>query len=210
MRGRHHAICGAAVAAPAMLYLTHGSIGAVVVGVPIATLGAMLPDIDTRRFPLQGEVWRGWKRLAKAARARGALGMPFALAAIAVGALMAGFLGALSWLVRRVVSHRGFTHTIFCTAIIGIAATWASLRLLGSVVPGIALAIGYASHLVTDAMTYRGVDAFEPLIPLTIHVLPPGLRFGNGGVREGVAVFTIVVASILGIATAYARFGPRL
>jgi len=210
MRGRHHAICGAAVAAPAILYLTRGSIGAVAIGVPVATLGAMLPDIDTRRFPLQGEVWRGWKRLAKTARARGVLGMPFALAAIVVGAIMAGFLGALSWLVRRVVSHRGFTHTIFCTAIIGLAATWASLRLVGSPVPGIALTIGYASHLITDAMTYRGVDAFEPLIPLTIHVLPPGLRFGNGGVREGIAVFTIVVAAILGIATAYARFGPRL
>ncbi len=210
MRGRHHAICGAAVAAPAMLYLTHGSIGAVAVGVPIATLGAMLPDIDTRQFPLQGEVWRGWKRLAKTARARGVLGMPFALAAIIVGAIMAGALGALSWLVRRVVSHRGFTHTIFCTAIIGLAATWASMRLVGSLAPGIALTVGYASHLITDAMTYRGVDAFEPLIPLTIHLLPPGLRFGNGGIREGIAVFTIVVAAILGIATAYARFGPRL
>jgi membrane-bound metal-dependent hydrolase YbcI (DUF457 family) len=210
MRGRHHAICGAAVAAPALLYLTRGSIGAVVIGVPIATLGAMLPDIDTRRFPLQGEVWRAWKRLAKTARARGPLGMPFALAAILVGALMAGALGTLSWLVRRVVSHRGFTHTIFCAAIIGLAATWASLRLVGSWVPGVALVIGYASHLVTDAMTYRGVDAFEPLIPLTVHLLPPGLRFGNGGVREGIAVFTIVVAAILGIATAYARFGPRL
>jgi membrane-bound metal-dependent hydrolase YbcI (DUF457 family) len=210
MRGRHHAICGAAVAAPALLYLTQGSIGAVVVGVPIATLGAMLPDIDTRRFPLQGEVWRGWKRLAKTARARGPLGMPFALAAIIVGALMAGALSALSWLVRRVVSHRGFTHTIFCTAIIGLVATWASVRLVGSWVPGIALVIGYASHLITDAMTYRGVDVFEPLIPVTVHLLPPGLRFGNGGVREGIAVFTIVVAAILGIATAYARFGPRL
>jgi len=210
MRGRYHAICGAAVAAPAMLYLTHGSIGAVAVGVPIATLGAMLPDIDTRQFPLQGEVWRGWKRLAKTARARGVLGMPFALAAIIVGAIMAGALGALSWLVRRVVSHRGFTHTIFCTAIIGLAATWASMRLVGSLAPGIALTVGYASHLITDAMTYRGVDAFEPLIPLTIHLLPPGLRFGNGGIREGIAVFTIVVAAILGIATAYARFGPRL
>jgi membrane-bound metal-dependent hydrolase YbcI (DUF457 family) len=210
MRGRHHAICGAAIAAPAILYLTQGSIGAVVVGVPIATLGAMLPDIDTRQFPLQGEVWRGWKRLAKTAQSRGVLGMPFALAAIIVGAVMAGFLGTLSWLVRRVVSHRGFTHTVFCTALIGLAATWGSLRLVGSWVPGIALTIGYASHLVTDAMTYRGIDPFQPLVPFTIHVLPPGLRFGNGGVREGVAVFTIVVAAILGIATAYARFGPRL
>ena len=64
MRGRHHAICGAAIAAPALLYLTKGSIGAVIAGVPIATLGAMLPDIDAQRFPLQGEVWRGWKRRA--------------------------------------------------------------------------------------------------------------------------------------------------
>ncbi len=210
MRGRHHAICGAAVAAPTILYLTQGSIGAVIVSVPIATLGSMLPDIDTRHFPLQGEVWRGWKRLAKTARERGVLGMPFALAALLVGLVMAGCLGALSWLVRRVVAHRGFTHTIFCAAIIGIIATWASLRLVGSWVPGVALAIGYASHLVTDAMTYRGVDPFRPLTSFTIHVLPPGLRFGNGGVREGIAVFTIVVAAILGIATAYARFGPRL
>lgn len=210
MRGRHHAICGAAIAAPALLYLTHGSIGAVIVGVPIATLGAMLPDIDTQRFPLQGEVWRGWKRLAKTTYARGPIGMPFALAAIVVGAIMAGILGALSWLVRRVVSHRGFTHTLFCAAIIGAAATWASLRLVGSWVPGIALAIGYASHLATDAMTYRGVDPLAPIIPLTVHVLPPGLRFGNGGVREGIAVFTIVVGAIIGIALAYARFGPHL
>lgn len=210
MRGRHHAICGAAIAAPAILYLTKGSIGAVVVGVPIATLGAMLPDIDAQRFPLQGEVWRGWKRLAKTAWARGPFGAPFALAAIVVGGIMAGFLGALSWLVRRVVSHRGFTHTVFCAALIGLTATWVSLRLVGSWVPGVALAIGYVSHLATDAMTYRGVDPLRPVVPFTVHLLPPGLRFGNGGVREGIAVFTIVVAAILAIATAYARFGPRL
>ena len=76
--------------------------------------------------------------------------------------------------------------------------------------PGIALAIGYASHLVTDAMTYRGVDPLAPIVPVTVHVLPPGLRFGNGGVREGIAVFTIVVGAIIGIALAYARFGPHL
>lgn len=210
MRGRHHAICGAAIAAPAILYLTRGSLGAVAVGVPLATLGAMLPDIDTRRFPLQGEVWRGWKRLAKTAWARGPFGAPFALAAVIVGGIMAGLLGGLSWLVRRVVSHRGFTHTVFCTALIGLAATWASFHLVGSWVPGVALTIGYASHLATDAMTYRGVDPFRPVIPLTVHLLPPGLRFGNGGVRESMAVFVIVIACIVGIATAYARFGPRL
>lgn len=210
MRGRHHAICGAAVSAPALLYLTHGSIGAVIVGVPIATLGAMLPDIDAQRFALQGEVWRGWKRLAKTAWARGPFGAPFALAAIIVGTIMAGLLGAVSWLVRRVVSHRGFTHTVLCTALIGFGATWMSMRLVGSWVPGIALAIGYASHLFTDGMTYRGIDPFEPFIPITVHVLPPGLRFGNGGVREGIAVLTIVICSIVFVATAYARFGPRL
>src|SRR5436305_14774085 len=128
MRGRHHAICGAAIAAPAILYLTKGSIGAMAIGVPIATLGAMLPDIDAQRFPLQGEVWRGWKRLANAAWARGPFGAPFALAAMIVGGIMTGFLGAISWLVRRVVSHRGFTHTLFCAALVGLAATWASLR----------------------------------------------------------------------------------
>ena len=209
MRGRHHAVCGAAIAAPVLLYLTRGSLGAVVVGVPVATLGAMLPDIDAQRFPLQGEVWRGWKRLARTAWARGPFGAPFALAALVVGGILAGTLGALSWLVRRVVSHRGFTHTIVCAAIIGALGVWAGERLLGSWVPGVALAVGYLSHLVTDAMTYRGVDMLWPM-PLTIHVLPPGLRFSNGGVRETLAVCTVVVASVLAFAIAWAQFGPRL
>ncbi len=209
MRGRHHAVCGAAIAAPVLLSLTHGSLGAVVVGVPIATLGAMLPDIDARRFPLQGEVWRGWKRLAKTAWARGPFGAPFALAAIVVGAILAGTLGALSWLVRRVVSHRGFTHTIVCAALIGALCVWAGERLLGSWLPGAALAVGYLSHLVTDAMTYRGVDMLWP-VPLTVHVLPPGLRFGNGGVRESLAVCAVVAASFLAFAMAWAQFAPHL
>jgi membrane-bound metal-dependent hydrolase YbcI (DUF457 family) len=209
MRGRHHAVCGAAIAAPVLLYLTRGSLGAVVIGVPVATLGAMLPDIDAQRFPLQGEVWRGWKRLARTAWARGPFGAPFALAAIVVGGILTGTLGVLSWLVRRVVSHRGFTHTIVCAAIIGALGVWTGERLIGSWVPGVALAVGYLSHLVTDAMTYRGVDMLWP-VPLTIHVLPPGLRFSNGGVRETLAVCTVVVASFLAFAIAWAQFGPRL
>lgn len=209
MRGRHHAVCGAAVAAPALLYLTRGSLGAVAVGVPLAALGAMLPDIDARRFPLQGEVWRGWKRLARAAWARGALGAPFALAAVIVGGVMAGALGTLSWLVRRVVAHRGFTHTLVCAALIGALGIWGGQRLLGTWVPGAALVIGYLSHLLTDAMTYRGVAMLWP-VPLTVHILPPGVRFGNGGVRETVAVLAVVTAAVLAFAMAFAQFGPRL
>jgi membrane-bound metal-dependent hydrolase YbcI (DUF457 family) len=209
MRGRHHAVCGAAIAAPVLLYLTQGSIGAVVVGVPVAALGAMLPDIDARRFALQGEIWRGWKRLARTAWARGPFGAPFALAAIVTGGIIAGLLGTLSWLVRRVVSHRGFTHTFICAALIGLLSLWAGERLIGSWVPGAALVVGYLSHLVTDAMTYRGVDMLWP-VPVTIHVLPPGLRFGNGGVRESLAVCAVVVGAFLAFAMAWAQFGPRL
>jgi membrane-bound metal-dependent hydrolase YbcI (DUF457 family) len=209
MRGRHHAVCGAALAAPVLLSLTQGSLTAVIIGVPMATLGAMLPDIDARHFPLQGEIWRGWKRLARTAWARGPFGAPFALAAIIVGGIITGFLGTISWLVRRVVSHRGFTHTIICAAILGALCVWAGERLIGSWVPGVALAVGYLSHLVTDAMTYRGVDMLWP-VPVTIHVLPRGLRFGNGGVRESLAVCAVVIASFLAFAMAWSRFGPRL
>lgn len=209
MRGRHHAVCGATIAAPVLLSLTQGSLGAVAVGVPLAALGAMLPDIDARRFPLQGEVWRGWKRLAHAAWSRGVLGAPFALAALIVGGVMAGVLGTLSWLVRRVVSHRGFTHTLICAAIIGALSVWGGQRLFGAWVPGAALAIGYLSHLLTDAMTYRGVEILWP-VPLTIHILPPGMRFSNGGVRETIAVLVVVAGAFLAFAMVFAQFGPRL
>jgi len=210
MQGRHHAICGAVIAAPALLYLTGGSIGAVLIGVPIATIGALLPDMDTRHFALQSEIWRGWKHVAHIARARGLWGEPFALAAYFVGAIIAGTLGTVSWVLRRFVSHRGATHTLACAAVIGLLAVWGSVRLFDSPVPGIALLIGYLSHLVTDAMTIRGVDLFSPLVPLTVHVLPPGLRFRNGGTMEMIAVCTVIFGAAFAAFTAFAHFGTHL
>jgi len=210
MQGRHHALCGAAIAAPALLYLTGGSIGAAMIGVPIATVGALLPDIDTRYFALQSEIWRGWKRIAHAARSRGLWGEPFALAAYFVGAIMAGTLGSVSWLLRRFVSHRGATHTLTCAALVGLFAVWGSLRLFDTPVPGLALVVGYVSHLVTDAMTIRGVDLFNPFIPLTVHVLPPGLRFRNGGTMEMLAVCFVILGAAFAAFTALVRFGPHL
>lgn len=210
MQGRHHALCGAAIAAPALLYLTGGSVGAVLIGIPIATVGALLPDMDTRHFALQSEIWRGWKRAALIAQRRGMWGTPFALAAYLVGAIMAGTLGTMSWLLRRFVSHRGATHTLVCAAVVGLLAGWGSLRLFDTPVPGLALVIGYLSHLVTDAMTIRGVDLFSPFIPLTVHVLPPGLRFRNGGTMETLAVCTVVLGAAFAAFVAFARYGPHL
>lgn len=210
MQGKNHAVCGAAIAVPALFALTGGSLGAVAVGVPIAIVGALLPDIDTRHFALRGGIWRGWQRVAKAARTFGLWGEPFALAALLVGIVMAGTLGTVSWVLRRFVSHRGFTHTLLCTALVGSLALWGSTAAFASWVPGAALTVGYLSHLFTDAMTMRGVELFGPVVPVAVHLLPPGVRFRNGTAMEAVAVFAVLLASVSAFALASLRLGVRL
>lgn len=210
MQGKHHAVCGAAVAVPALFALTGGSIGAVLVAVPIATVGALLPDMDTRHFALRSEIWRAWNHVAKACRRFGLWGEPFALAALFVGVVMAGTLGVVSWVLRRFVSHRGFTHTLLCTAIVSGLAVWGSVNLFDSWVPGVALAVGYLSHLLTDAMTMRGVELFGPFVPVAMHLLPRGVRFRNGTAAEFIAVCTVVVGAGCACAFAYAQVGARL
>ncbi len=203
MTGQHHAICGAALSAPAMLALAHGSVGAVLVTLPIAAVAAMLPDVDTRNFPLRGQIYRFWERFAKAARRRGIWGEPFALAAFVVGFVMGGLIGGVSWVIRRFVKHRGATHTFLCAAIIGTAAVWASMAWFASWVPGAALAIGYVSHLLTDALTLRGVELLDPVSQITFHLLPRPLRFATGSGGESVAVLLILVGALFGFAAVY-------
>lgn len=135
--------------------------------------------------------------------------------------LVAGFSG---WTYERTKTsddtadaggrHRGFTHTLVCTVLVGIAAflaAWFGLPHLG--VPSehagaLALAVGFgwAGHLVGDALTENGVAAFWP-IPIAGErwygvSLPSLLSITGGGpVEKALAGLSWIAATALLIAS---------
>lgn len=87
-------------------------------------------------------------------------------------------------IVGATMKHRGITHTLL---ILGVLAFFA-IRF--HPLYGLALAGGYASHLLTDAATQAGVKFFWPVWKRPIYVLPRGLRISTGGNIE-LVLYTI-------------------
>ena len=66
-------------------------------------------------------------------------------------------MGAVGAILRLGVSHRGITHSLLALALVGIVGTLAHEQV------GVALALGYASHLALDMLTPSGVPLYAPL-----------------------------------------------
>lgn len=80
--------------------------------------------------------------------------------------------------------HRGFTHSLAALALV----TAAGVHYGG--VYGVALGIGYATHLITDGMTKSGLMLLWPF-PALLHLLPRGLRLTTGGRLERLIFFML-------------------
>ena len=161
MTGRTHLAVGAAAA---MLAAGPGAgLTGLVVAAAGGAAGAVLPDLDVRD---SAHPWR--ERLTRAGAAAllvGALvfdavnGASLAREAVSRGAGMLA-LGAVALVAlvcaARLSAHRGFSHSLL--ALVGFAATtWLVCPPLAPYV-----ALGFATHLVLDALTYRGLRLFWP------------------------------------------------
>ena len=161
MTGRTHLAVGAAAA-----MLAAGP-AAGLTGLAVAAaggaVGAVLPDLDVRDT---AHPWR--ERLTRAGAAvllvstlviDAATGAPLAREAASneLGRLAAGIvaLGALAC-AARLSAHRSFSHSLLALAGFA-AATWLVCPPLA---PSVAL--GFATHLALDALTYRGLRLFWP------------------------------------------------
>ena len=182
MTGKTHLAVGAAAA-----MLAAGPVAAMLVAAPTAgfagqcaakaamgltdlaiaaaggAVGAVLPDLDVRDT---AHPWR--ERLTRAGAAAllvGALvfdavnGATLAREAVArgVGPLALGAVGLVALAcAARLSAHRSFSHSLL--ALVGFAAaTWLVCPPLAPYV-----ALGFATHLVLDALTYRGLRLFWP------------------------------------------------
>ena len=162
MTGRTHLAVGAATA----MLAAGPAVGLTGLAVAAAggAAGAVLPDLDVRDT---AHPWR--ERLTRAGAAAllvGALafdvanGASLAREAMArgVGMLALGAVGFVSLAcAARLSAHRSFSHSLL--ALVGFAA--ATYLVCPPLAPSVAL--GFATHLALDALTYRGLRLFWPL-----------------------------------------------
>lgn len=90
--------------------------------------------------------------------------------------------GCLGQFVSAVApGHRGLTHSALAVLAVAALAWWARRWVPWGYSE--ALVIGYASHLVADALTRAGVPLLWP-VPARLGLLPRGLRLTTGTLPE--------------------------
>ncbi len=136
----------------------------------------------------------------------------------AAGAVFLGMAGAvvpdyadLHSDLRRVLRHRGFSHSIlFSAAIAGLvylilgALTRVDdprFRLQADLTMPllVAFVLGVASHLLLDAATPSGIRPLLPISQFRLHILPPGLRIPTGSTRDGMVQRAASLVVTLGL-----------
>ncbi|MBT9146546.1 MAG: hypothetical protein DDT32_00280 [Syntrophomonadaceae bacterium] len=137
MLGVTHLIAGAAASSVIL--------GSDISGMALAAAGALLPDIDTADSIASRSLTLG--------RLRGPLGIMLFGAGIFISMPVLTVVGGL-FLAVSILPHRGVTHSLLAVVLLWLYAP-------------LPFVIGYASHLVLDALSGR-VPFFWPL----------GQRFG--------------------------------
>lgn len=158
------------------LPVSQGLIAAAVVG-----LGALLPDIDepnsiVSNLPKHSENFIP-------IRSRDATGKALRDIVRAVANFFNLLVQGLSRLIRILAGgHRGATHWLLAGAFLTLLI-WQLGESLGLPL-GLWFGIGYASHLVLDLLTTRGLKVLRPLSKRTLHLLPKSLRISTGNLAE--------------------------
>lgn len=112
---------------------------------------------------------------------------------------------------RRVLRHRGFSHSLFfvllSSGLVYLILDALTLvddprvrlhpELLAPLL--IAFALGIGSHLILDATTPSGIRPLLPFSEFRLHLLPRGLRIPTGGKRDGLVHLITSLMVTLGL-----------
>jgi inner membrane protein len=107
------------------------------------------------------------------------------------GSTLARVAGPVSRGLARLLKHRGPLHSPLAALLAGAVAGLLGAR-LGVTGLGLLVGYGWAAHVLTDALTDRGVPLFWPLRRRRVR-LPYGLGPATGGTGEA----AVVVAGLL-------------
>jgi len=94
------------------------------------------------------------------------------------------------------IEHRGFTHTPVCLLIFTAAAYIAAITWNLNIFYAASLCVGYATHILTDAITREGVRLFWPFFKGRIALT--GIR--TGGIVDyalGAAAYIAIISYIV-------------
>lgn len=151
---------------------------------PAAVFASWLPDVDNPRSTLGNGLSRSKNPLWNA------ITRPPSWA-----------LRTTSFFLVRTVGHRTLTHSL-----VGFALFLMSVWLLFGSFPDlfIALVVGYASHILADALNTPGVPLLWPL-GWRFRVLPGGVR--SGGFAEAVVALVAAILTASGIFMLYPVLG---
>jgi inner membrane protein len=99
----------------------------------------------------------------------------------------------LSWSLKIIYGHRGFTHSLLACLLVGIGLSFACFKWPGWTTYGVAFTIGYTSHILADWLTREGVPLLWPF-PKRFRC---PLHFATGGLLE--YAFSLAAGSFLGL-----------
>jgi len=167
-------------------------------GLTVAALGSLLPDLDEPNSLVSNLPRAGRGVVRSTLRAKGVEGVVRML--VEFGLMFINlFTRALSGLVRACAfGHRGATHWLITAVVLGLAAA-GSGWFIGFPALGLWLFIGYASHLALDAMTISGLEMFQPLTGRTVHLLPKPMWIRTGSIVDSLlgGCFGLVIAAAM-------------
>lgn len=92
----------------------------------------------------------------------------------------------VSWPISLIFKHRGFFHSIFPPLILFFVFYYFNLVFIA-----FAIAIGYISHLLGDAVTKEGINFLHPFA--TFRIQGP---FRTGAIFETIIFILIIIADI--------------
>ena len=98
-------------------------------------------------------------------------------------------------LLNRTLGHRGLLHSALGWGIATLILI--PLAFFGGITVPLALSLGYASHLATDACTKSGIPFLYPSRK-RYHLLPRPLRLTTGSMAEE-AVFAFFAVAVAGL-----------
>ena len=104
-------------------------------------------------------------------------------------------LAPLARTLHRTFGHRGLLHSLAGLSIFSVLLAWPVALWFGWT-GGVALALGYASHILADAATKSGVPLLYPR-RRRYHLLPKGWRLTTGSLAEEALLPFIAFAILL-------------
>jgi len=158
--------------------------------------GSLLPDIDEPNAMVSNLPKKGRGVVNTALKKKGIEGILRGLITVILLGLNL-VTRAIAGGVKTLVGHRGATHWVFSSVMVGILFAVAGF-FFGYPELGLWIWLGYISHILLDAMTLSGVEMWQPFIDKKYHLLPQGFRVRTGNfVDAGMSLIFGMIAALL-------------